>query len=229
MSLAAVRTVVGAALLAVGLAGCTPTGSSSPAASATPTSGPGSSAAGVGSSVEPGTSSDPVSEYKVALDFGGASGEVSVAHPIIAPPLRTLVGIYVGNHPEGTPAYQRMSFYFRGGYPSYQVKYVASVLTEGAGTPLSLTGNAVLRVGFTDAQAHNDAGGSSIVAAPAAAIGLPNLKSYASAGDFEGHVTYGLGIQVTGGSSLPLRVGELKKHDGTGGFAYVIFVDVRTA
>jgi hypothetical protein len=124
-----------------------------------------------------------------------------------------------------------MSFYFRNGYPSYQIRYVGSVVGEATGTPISLTGNAFLRVGFTDAQAHKDSGGSSIVAAPAPAIGFPNLKSYASAGDFEGHVTYGLGLQVASGSdqALPIRVGELKKSDGTGGFLYVIFVDIRTA
>ena len=88
--------------------------------------------------------------------------------------------------------------------------------------------NAFLRIGFVDAQAH-DNNGSTVDASPKNPIGFTNLNSYGFAGDFEGHVTYGLGLQVAAGSdqALKIRAGELKKPDGSGGSYYVIFFDVQ--
>jgi hypothetical protein len=164
------------------------------------------------------------SDYKVTFGFAVPSGVVSVAHPFTPPPLRSLVGLFVGDHPEGAPAYQRMSFYFRGGYPSYKVSYVPRVVADGSGAVIPLPGNAFLQVVFTDAQ-------SSVTSSPSASIGYHNLKGYAPAGDFEGHVTYGLGLQTAGNSDqvLQLRLGELTKSDGAGGTYYVVFLDIRTA
>jgi len=224
------RFALVACTAAVLLTGCTPS-SSGPT---TPGTAAGTSAAGtssVGTSAPAGPASgEPtttVSDYKVTYGFAVPTAAVGASHPFTPPPLRTLVGIYVGNHPGESPAYQRMSFYFRGGLPSYRVGYVAQVVSDGSGAPVPLPGNAFLQVTFTDAQAHTDAGQSSVVAAPAAAIGYQNLKGYQSAGDFEGTVTYGLGLQ-SGSGPLPIRLGELKKSDGAGGFLYVVFVDVRT-
>src|SRR5262249_33149000 len=151
--------------------------------------------------------------------------------PPPAPPLPYLVGIYVGNHPEGQPAYQRISFYFRGAFPSYTFGYVASLTSDGSGAPVPLPGNAVLSVKFTSAQAHDNNGASTITASPPANIGYQNLKGYAAAGDFEGHVSYGLGIKTAANSdqALNIRAGELKKPDGSGGFFYVVHFDVQTA
>ena len=139
------------------------------------------------------------------------------------------MAVYAGNHPEGP--YQRMSFYFRGGYPSYQVSYVPSVVRDPRGDPVSLPGNAFLQVVFTDAQAHTSAGASSVTASPPSAIGYQNLRGYALAGDFEGHVTYGLGLSTRPNSDqvLSVRLGELTKPDGAGGSYCVVFVDIQTA
>jgi hypothetical protein len=217
--------------LAPALVACGP--SPSPASSPSPVSSPSSLAPAVPSSpassaVPASEPSSTVSDYKVTFGFGVPSGTISIAHPFTPPPLRTLVAIYVGNHPDESPAYQRMSFYFRGGLPSYRIGYVPSVVSDAQGAPIPLPGNAFLRIVFTDAQAHNDSGGSSVVAAPPSSIGYQNLKGYAPAGDFEGHVTYGLGLQVAPNSDqvLALRVGELKKSDGP---YYVVFVDIKTA
>jgi hypothetical protein len=122
------------------------------------------------------------------------------------------------------------TFYFREGFPEYTPQYVRSVLGEGTGTPIALQGNAFLRVGFVNARAHDDAGGSTVETAPGPTIGFTNLKSYGSAGDFEGHVTYGLGIQVAPDSDqiLPVRAGELTRSDGSNGSHHVIYVDIET-
>ena len=67
------------------------------------------------------------------------------------------------------------------------------------------------------------------MAKPSTNIGFANLRSWGFAGDFEGHVTFGLGIQVAPGSdqALPIRAGELKRPDGSGGFFYVVHFDVQ--
>jgi hypothetical protein len=220
-------------VLALALAGCTasPSPAPSPAATTSGTS-PAPSPVGPssGSPVAPEPAASP-SAFAITFGFAVPSGPVKVSHPAPVPPLRTLVGVYAGNHPEGSPAYQRMSFYFRGGYPYYQVAYVAAVLRDASGTPVSLPGNAFLQVMFTDAQAHTDAGASTVTATPPSSIGYTNLKGYAPAGDSEGHVTYGLGLQTVPNADqvLQLRLGELTKPDGTGGTYYVVFVDIKTA
>ena len=87
-----------------------------------------------------------------------------------------------------------MSFYFRGGHPSYQVSYLPSVVRDPSGDPVALPGNAFLQVVVTDAQAHTSAGASSVTASPPSSLGFQNLRGYAPAGDFEGLVTYGLSL-----------------------------------
>jgi hypothetical protein len=235
----AIYAVAVVALTAVVLAGCaTPGPGPGPTGPRSTTLGPATSTstgAGTGS-LGTGEPSSPVLSYRVTYDWAVPSTEASVSNPMSVPlpgpiPLPYLVGIYVGDHPEDNPAYQRMSFYFRGGFPSYNLQYVPSVLSEGPGEPVNVPGNAVLRVGFVDAQAHDGAGSSTITAQPPASIGFNTLKGYGFAGDFEGHVTYALGIQVAPGSdqALPIRAGELKKDDGSGGTLYVVHVDVQQA
>jgi hypothetical protein len=101
---------------------------------------------------------------------------------------------------------------------------------EGSGTTIPLEGNGVLRIGFVSAQAHDAAGASTVIVTPKNPFGFQNVKSYGFAGDFEGHVTYGLGIQAATDSDqvLQIRAGELRKPDGAAGFFYVVAVDVQT-
>jgi hypothetical protein len=171
----------------------------------------------------------PDVSHRVSYDWATPSDQVTIAHPAEIP-LPYLVAVYVGDHPEGNPPYQRISFYFREAFPEYNLQYVRSVLGEGTGTPIPLEGNAFLRVGFVNAMAHDEAGASTVERTPDTTIGFTNLKSYGSAGDFEGHVTYGLGIQVAPNSDqvLMVRAGELTKPDGSGGLYHVVYVDVQT-
>jgi hypothetical protein len=104
------------------------------------------------------------------------------------------------------------------------------VASEGTGEAISLEGNAFLRAGFVNAQAHDDAGESTIAVEPDGLIGMQNLKSVRSADDFEGHLTYGLGLQVAPNSDqvLLVRAGELTKPDDAGGTNYVVYLDIET-
>src|SRR5262245_54305768 len=107
------KSLIVAASLIVVLAGCTAPSSSSSALS--PASAPAPGASGSAAvSLEP---SIAVTDYKVTYGFAVPSGPVRVTHTVPVPPLRTLVGVYVGDHPTDNPAFQRMSFYFRDGYP----------------------------------------------------------------------------------------------------------------
>jgi hypothetical protein len=175
-------------------------------------------------------------EYRVTYNWAVPSKLVTVPHPLKLPlttplgtPLPYLTGVFVGDHPEGNPAYVRMSFYFRGAFPEYNFNYASEIRSDGEGAKLPLAGNSFLRLQFWPAQAHDNNGKSTITAKPDTRIGLGNLVSYVFAGDYEGYVTYGLGIGVAPGSDqvLPIRAGELKKPDGKGGYIYVVHFDVQ--
>ncbi|MEV1286205.1 hypothetical protein [Micromonospora sp. NPDC049679] len=172
------------------------------------------------------------SPYQVRYGWGVPASLTRIAHTVdvpIAPPpapaLPYLVEIHAADHPEGSPGYSRFSFYFRGAFPSYQVQYVPRVTQDGSGEPIKLTGNSFLRLQFTPAQAHDGKGRPSIRKAPGSALGFPTLRSYGMAGDYEGYVTYGLGIQVAANSGqvMPIRIGEMIRPDGF----HVVAVDVR--
>ena len=168
-------------------------------------------------------------EHRVTYDWATPSDQVTIEHPAEAP-TPTLVAIYAGDHPEGDRPYQRIAFYFREGFPEYNLQYVPSVVGDGTGEPITLEGNAFLQIGFVDATSHDDAGESTVSVAPDESIGLQNLKSYGSAGEFEARLTYGLGLQVAPNSDqvLNVRAGELTKPDGTGGTYHVVYVDIET-
>jgi hypothetical protein len=236
-----VLVLLPATLLAGALAasGCTKAGDTTPGPGAAPTTAaPTSAPASTGEAPNPPPPNEPTAaglEYRVSYNWGVPSSKVTIPHsvpPIAAPPsppLPYLVAVYVGNHPEANPRYQRISFYFRGAFPEYNLQYVKSVLSEGKGDAIPLGGNAFLRIEFINAQAHDNAGAPTVKATPKNPIGFANLNSYGFAGDFEGHVTYGLGIKVAPNSDqvLPIRAGELKKPDGSGGFYYVVHFDVQ--
>jgi hypothetical protein len=213
-----------AVLVVGGCATPTPGGTSSPSTSSTvpsPAASPVSAPASSASAAEDG------GEYRVTYGFAVPSNLVTINHDVNPPPLPTLIGIYVGNHPEGAPAYQRISFYFRTGFPTYRFQYVAQVISDGRGDVVPLPGNSFLSIVFTTAWAHNDSGASTVAQAAPQNIGFPNLRGYAPAGDFEGHVSFGLGIQAAPNSdqALPIRAGELTRPDGT----FVVHFDVQTA
>ena len=240
-SLSPILTVVVAG--AISLGGCT---SGAPATSATQLPLPASAAplpttaaepenASPASSVQPAPpTTEPsagVVEYRETYAWAVPSRPVTIRHTVNAPiapppalPLPALVAVYTGDHPE----YQRISFYFRGAFPEYTFQYVQSITADGSGEAIPLEGNGFVQIVFVGAQAHDDAGHSTIKATPKNPIGDRNLRSYADAGDFEGHVSYGLGIQTAPDSDqvLPIRAGELRKADGAGGFYYVVHFDV---
>lgn len=88
----------------------------------------------------------------------------------------------------------RVVFEFRGGLPAdRQVERVDRLFADGSGRRVHVAGQALLSVRFAPAQAHTDDGAST--AAPRrVAFPLPNVLTAVRAGDFEGVVTYGIGL-----------------------------------
>jgi hypothetical protein len=201
-----------------------PTAATAPVGPSTPVAGPATTPPG------PGTSAPAATDHRVTYGWAVPSREVRISHdvrpPVVpppGPPLPLLVDVRVGDHPE--EGHTRITFAFRGGPPSYTLAYVPRVLADGTGDPVPLPGNAFLRIQFDPAQAHDEHGRSSLTSTAEPRLGYPTLRGYALAGDFEGHVTHGLGLQVAPGSDQapPIRALELTRPDGT----RVVAVDVR--
>ena len=103
--------------------------------------------------------------------------------------------------------YDRVLFTFRGGMPGYRVGYVAAVRDE-ADRPLALRGGTHLAVAFAPAQAH-EPDGSPTFQGGTISTDYPGLRQVRFAGDFEGRVTFGVGVAGRGG----FRVMELTGPD----------------
>jgi hypothetical protein len=89
-------------------------------------------------------------------------------------------------------AEDRVVFRFRGGLPAHHdAHYVNQLIADGSGNVVPVAGRAILQVSFRTAQAH-DAGGST--APLRTAYPLPNALQSVRSGDFEGVVTYGVGL-----------------------------------
>ncbi|TFD45761.1 MULTISPECIES: AMIN-like domain-containing (lipo)protein [Cryobacterium] len=164
----------------------------------------------------------PGEPYRVEHEF-----PVPIAGPP-APPLPYLYSIAAGTHPSDNPPYDQMSFRFQSGFPSYDIEYVPKLIADGSGANIPMPGSqSILRVVFRTAQAHLENGTSSIVSAPAPVIGYPAITRYASAGDFEGYVTYGIGVGRPADTNpqTRVRVYEVEKIE-LGRHLYVVAIQV---
>src|SRR4051812_19125767 len=112
--------------------------------------------------------------------------------PATPPMHATLVAIRAAHHPETTPTYDRVVFEFSAQLPLLRIEYVKNLIGDGSGLPVPIAGRAILCVQFTLAQAHSD--GGQATAPNRMTPKLPLVKAIVSAGDFEGVVTYGIGL-----------------------------------
>jgi len=160
------------------------------------------------------------------------STPVTVTHTYRVPPVAELVAIDAGNHPSdpGDRPYNRMSFRFTTGYPSYTFRYVDRLVADGSGEPIPLAGRGILQVVFNPAQAHTQGGtASSIRSQPPAHLGMSRMVAYAQAGDFEGYLSYGLGITWPNPQSNPqiaVRVYEVTYVDAQGAHRFAVAFDI---
>ena len=149
--------------------------------------------------------------------------------PPPAEPLPTLYTIGAGQHPSDTPPYDQLSFRFNGAFPSYDISFVPELIADGSGLPVPMPGTgAILKVVFHGAQAHTaDGKASTIKSSPAPSIGYRALTRYAPAGDFEGVLSYGIGVGRPG-TAVPqtkVRVYEVEKIE-QGRHLYVVAIQL---
>ena len=94
-------------------------------------------------------------------------------------------------------SFDRIVLEFSGPEPMCTASYVNQIVADGSGQPISLDGNAFLQVTLSGAAAHDDAGKSTYNGPDM--IDTPDLQNVAAvtlAGDFEGQVTLGLGLNT---------------------------------
>jgi hypothetical protein len=108
----------------------------------------------------------------------GASGEQA-----------ELFGIAVGCHPR----FDRFVIRARFGTPGYVVRYKRRIVEDGSGRPVRLRGTKRIHVVIRRARAHTEAGARLLP--PVLTPLCPNLRQVKDAGDFEGVVSFGLGLR----------------------------------
>jgi hypothetical protein len=163
-----------------------------------------------------GTTNYSVTDWAIPsgdpLELGSSLGQF---------PSATLDSVEVGRHPEGSPAFTRVSFRFRDALPSCRLVYVA----EFRGTDdkvVTVPGNAKLSAVF-----HTAAGPASGTVA-VTGDGKPVIQGVVRYDQFEGYLAYGIGLQTASNSDQTrlVRCGRLQYTDGRAA-PYVVFVDIQ--
>ena len=98
----------------------------------------------------------------------------------------------------GHTGYDRAVIDYRGKKPTMKISIVSSLYSCGKGDKLSIPGDKIVKIDLTPAQAHN-AKGQDVYVGPGqlstAPRNLLSIKGIRMACDFEGHVTFGIGIK----------------------------------
>ena len=181
--------LLAASVLLVG-AGC---GEGAPA---TPTAAPGES--------PEATPAAALTAAPILAPFEGTRGPVEEGATVSVPPGALLVDISTGLH-EG---FDRIVFEFEEGLPGYRIQYVEPPIRgEFSGLPVEIAGNAFLRVSFRSAAGFDPLTGEPTYHGPLEiATGLPSLLEAEGTGDFEGVLTWVLGLA----EEVDFRVLELE-------------------
>jgi hypothetical protein len=90
------------------------------------------------------------------------------------------------------PTFDRFVIRIASGKPGYDVRYALRILADPSGKRVSLQGNKKIRVVIRPARAHT-AGGANLLPSTLTPL-CPNLRQVKKAGDFEGVVSFGLGL-----------------------------------
>ena len=121
-----------------------------------------------------------------ALALTGAAPGSAAASPAAAP---TLTSIRAAHH----TGYDRIVFGFTSDrLASHNTAYVARLIADPSGKVIPIRGRAILRIVFTPAAAHNSKGRPT--SPTSITFSLPEIKQVKKAGDFEGYVSYGIGL-----------------------------------
>ena len=134
-----------------------------------------------------------------AHEVAGTSAQVSNRTPSSIPKVTNL---RYASHGTSSDGYDRVVVDLSGSATGYDVRYVSSPTHCGSGSKVSVPGTRVLQVTLRPAQAHTDAGANTYMGpgrTTAKSTGLPTLKGVRMTCDFEGHVTFVLGLDHKAG------------------------------
>jgi peptidoglycan hydrolase-like protein with peptidoglycan-binding domain len=111
-------------------------------------------------------------------------------HDVSAAGTARLVDVRVGGH----RTFDRVVFEFTGPRPGYRVRYVPQVFEDGSGNPVHLEGRAFVEAVMHPAAAHDDHGNPTFPGPLPRIADTAALRDIADAGDFEGQITWGIGV-----------------------------------
>jgi hypothetical protein len=98
----------------------------------------------------------------------------------------------------GHSGFDRIVLDYKGKKPAMKISIVNSLYSCGKGDRLSIPGDKILAIDLTPAQAHNGRG-EDVYTGPGqlstAPMSLLSIRGVRMACDFEGHVTFGIGIK----------------------------------
>jgi hypothetical protein len=158
-----------------------------------------------------------------------------VTHSYPVPPMPELIQIRVGDHraEHGQPPHNRMSFTFTKAFPRYHFEWVGQLVSDASGKVVPLAGTDVLKIVFDQARAHSaDGTRSTIASEPGRPIGFAAMTDFAQAGDFEGVLSYGIGVTRAVLHSNPqtlVRAYEVETVTAAGQHRYVVAIDINAA
>ncbi len=172
----------------IGLVGCGSTTANSPGAAR-----PSSPAATAPSTTSPpspaGTHPSTAPTSKPSVQPGGPMS-------VCSQPGSYLTAVNTGQH----TGYDRVVFQFSGKVPGYTVVRVKTVYSDPKGDQVALAGQSYLRVVFHPASAVCQQPLHETYTGPAVLTPYyPQLLTVAAAGDFEGVLSFGLGLAAQGG------------------------------
>jgi hypothetical protein len=134
----------------------------------------------------------------------GRTAQLDDASRACAQPGSYLTAVRTGKH----GGYDRVVFQFSGGLPAVTAERVATVYADPRGTPVSLAGKSRLHVVFRGASAncpqpaHRTWTGPSVLTPR-----YPQLLMVKAAGDFEGYLSFGIGLAARGGYHISSLAG----------------------
>jgi hypothetical protein len=178
-------------LAALALVGCTSRSSSHPAAAPAAPALAGTPAA---STTHPTTQATPTTTPTPQPAPRPPSQPAWSTSPRVTAqtdPAAQLTGFRTAEH----AGFDRLVLHFRGRVPGYDVRYVPEVTQDPSGQSIPLQGRAFLRVVLRHASISPGPGGGPVPSfAGTITPDLESLKQVKAAGDFEDHLSFGIGL-----------------------------------
>jgi hypothetical protein len=185
------------------LAGCggAPAGSPGPT---TPATSAATAASNPAASNPAASTSTPAASTPVASTPASSTAQLDDTSRACAQPGSYLTAVRTGKH----GGYDRVVFQFSGGLPAVTAERVATVYADPRGTPVSLAGKSRLHVVFRGASGNcPQPPHRTWTGLPVLTPRYSQLLMVRAAGDFEGYLSFGIGLAARGGYRISSLAG----------------------